>query len=319
MTTPSYISGDFIDAHTDYLELIEELRIGFVQQEIITPPRHHHDFPNSEVGSDTTMLLMPAWQDGTDGGVKIVSVSPENGQLGPPTINGSYIYMDALTGQLKAILEAKKMTSMRTAAASALASLFLSRVDAQSMLMIGTGALSAQLVMAHAAVRPIQQVYVWGRSMEKAQEVCERLSQQNFICQPVADVKSVQGQVDIISTATMSKEPLIKGCDVAPGQHIDLVGSYKPEMREADDDVMSKASIFADVKEMAMIESGDLLIPLRSKVISADDIRADLFDLCRGALGRQDDSEITVFKSVGHALEDLVAARYYYHKFMKSR
>ncbi|MEL6945422.1 MAG: ornithine cyclodeaminase family protein [Bacteroidota bacterium] len=318
MSYPIFIDANFIEENTDFAELVEELRIGFSSTNILTPPRHHHDFPNSKMGIDSTMLLMPAWQDGMDAGVKIVTVSPENHQLDLPSIQGSYLFLNAQTGQLKAIMEAKKLTSKRTAAASALASTYLSNVNTSSMLMIGTGALSSELIKAHAAVRPISSVYVWGRNFEKAKKVCKALQAENFQLQAVESIESIIDKVDLISAATLSKKPLVKGAYLTGGQHIDLVGSYKPDMREADDDSISTANVFADVKEMAMKESGDLCVPLAKGIIKEEDIQGDLFDLCEEKItGRNTPIEITLFKSVGHALEDLVAARYYYKKYLK--
>ena len=317
MIDPVYINGEFIDQYTNYRELIEALRAAFKNHRINVPPRHHHNFSNTELGRDTTILLMPAWQDGIDGGVKVVSVSPENGQLGLPSIHGSYIYMDAKTGAVKAIIEAKKLTSKRTAAASALASELLSSRDSQRMLMIGSGALSAELVVAHATVRPIEHVYIWGRNMNKAKAVCTRLKDRDFDSEAVRDIDSVIRQADIISVATMSRFPLIHGTHLELGQHIDLVGAFKPDMREADDDVIKRACLYCDVMDMAIKESGDLYIPLQEELITLADIKGDLFSLCDSGVGRKSKDEITLFKSVGHALEDLVAARYYYHKFCK--
>lgn len=320
MSSPIFISADFIEENTNFSELVEELRRGFSSKNMLVPPRHHHDFPNSAMGIDTTLLVMPAWQDGIDGGVKIVTVSPENRTVGLPSIQGSYLYMDAQTGVLKAILEAKKLTTKRTAAASALASSYLSKTHCSTMLMIGTGALSSELIKAHAAIRPIQQVYIWGRNFAKAVKVCEALKGENFAVEAVETIVSVIDKVDLISAATLSKQPLIKGVNLQLGQHIDLVGSYKPDMRETDDATLLKAILYADVKEMAMKESGDLCVPLAKGIIQKQDIKGDLFDLCSGRLkGRKNNTDITLFKSVGHALEDLIAARYYYTKYKLGR
>ena len=317
MSNPIFIDANFIEENTDFSELVEELRIGFSSKNILTPPRHHHDFPNSKMGVDSTMLLMPAWQDGRDAGVKIVTVSPGNHQLDLPSIQGSYLFLDAQTGQLKAIMEAKKLTSKRTAAASALASTYLSNEHTASMLMIGTGALSGELIKAHAAVRPLQKVYVWGRNFEKARKVCKALQKEKFELQAVETIESIISEVDLVSAATLSKKPLVKGAYLRAGQHIDLVGSYRPDMREADNATIEAATIFADVKEMATKESGDLCVPLAEGILKKEDIQGDLFDLCNEQIsGRTTPTDITLFKSVGHALEDLVAASYYYKKYL---
>ena len=310
------IGEDFIREQTDYPELIAALRKAFAQQAIETPLRHHHQYPNPEAGVDSTLLLMPSWQAGKELGVKIITVSPENSRLQLPAIQGAYLYFDATTGSLRALIQAKSLTTKRTAAASALASSYLSRPDTASLLMIGTGALAPELIQAHAAVRPIQEVYIWGRSPEKAARLSQQLSTTSLNCTPVKSLEDYLGQVDIISCATLSRTPLVLGEYLRQGQHIDLVGAYLPDSRESDDKCIQKSRIFLDTYEGGLKESGDIVIPLKSGLLQAADIQADLFELASGKkAGRQSVNEITIFKSVGHALEDLAAAGYYYQKF----
>lgn len=311
-----HIDGNFITENTIFSELIIELKRGFSSKNILVPMRHHHDFPNPKMGEDSTMLLMPAWNPNKESGVKIVTVSPENGQFGLPSIQGIYVLIDTLKGSVKGLLEAKSLTVKRTAAASALASSFLSRPESSSLLMIGTGALSINLIKSHARVRPITKVYVWGRSLNKAKKICDNLEDEDFEICPIEEISDKINKVDIISCATLSKTPLILGKNIVKGQHIDLVGAYKKDMREADDELISKSSVFVDTYE-GLIESGDIVIPLENGTLKNEDIKADLFGLC-GKIhnGRVNKDEITVFKSVGHALEDLVAATYYYEKYI---
>ncbi|MEL6561264.1 MAG: ornithine cyclodeaminase family protein [Bacteroidota bacterium] len=313
------ISGDFIEKNTNYQELIAKLKYGFASADVIVPQRHHHDFPNPKTGKDSTMLLMPAWYSGQDAGVKVVSVSPENHQFDLPAVQGSYIYMDAITGTVKAILEAKSLTTKRTAAASALASSFLSLKDAASLLMIGTGALSTNLIKAHAAVRPITEVFVWGRNFEKAKAITRELNGEAFRVSAIETIEEKISEVAIISCATLAYEPLVLGQYLKPGQHIDLVGAYKKDMREADDDTIRKTSVFLDSYAGGLIESGDIVIPIQKGILSKEAIKADLFELCSGKQnGRTSEEEITLFKSVGHALEDLVAAQYYFQNYQNA-
>ncbi|WP_420398865.1 ornithine cyclodeaminase family protein [Flagellimonas sp.] len=313
---PLQISSEFIEEHTNFLELTQALQEGFANNNMLVPERHHHDFPNPETQKDTTLLLMPAWNPGNEAGVKVVTVNPGNDKFDLPSIQGSYLYLDAKTGVLKAIMEAKNLTAKRTAATSALASSFLSRKNTETMLIIGTGALSINLIRAHATVRPIKKVYIWGRSQTKADAVCQELSQEPFEVCSVPSVASCIGDVDLVSCATLSETPLVIGSDLVPGQHIDLVGAYKPNMRESDDETIRRASVFLDTRESGLKESGDIAIPLKNGLLKESDIKADLFDLCAEAVpGRTSENEITLFKSVGHALEDLIAASYYYSKF----
>ncbi|WP_109302558.1 ornithine cyclodeaminase family protein [Aquimarina sp. AU474] len=316
MNIVTQISADFIEEQTVFSELISELKTGFSSKEVIIPMRQHYDFPNPEVNADSTLLLMPAWNPSKNAGVKMVTVSPKNAQFNLPSIQGIYIYFDAVKGTLKAILEAKSLTVKRTAAASALASSFLSKPDASSLLMIGTGALSTNLIKAHSSVRPIKKVYVWGRTFEKARAIASLLKDEDFSVSAIKTIEEKISEVAIVSCATLSKSPLVLGKYLKAGQHIDLVGSYKKDMRETDDEAIIKASVFLDTFQSGLKESGDIVIPLRNGILKEEDIKADLFELCSGKVqGRQSNDEITLFKSVGHALEDLIAANYYYKRY----
>ena len=320
MTTIPFISDDFVAQNCNFPTLIEALRKGFSNSEIEVPMRHHHDFPNPQENIDSTLLLMPAFHPGKDLGVKIVTVSPNNGEHNLPAIQGVYIYLDAQKGNIKAILEAKALTASRTAATSALASSYLSRTDSSTLLMIGTGALASNLVKAHASVRPITKVYVWGRNSEKSKAVCDELKDFPFSCQAVESIENVIHKADIISCATLSKMPLVFGKWLQEGQHLDLVGAYKKDMREADDEAISKSSVFIDTYQGGLKESGDIVIPLQNNIIAKEDIKADLFELCSNTKqGRTSAKEITYFKSVGHALEDLVAASHFYQEFITTK
>jgi ornithine cyclodeaminase len=320
MDNITQIDANFIDTHTDFPELIQELKRHFLDQNIVVPLRHHHDFPNPEVDTDSTLLLMPAWNPSKNAGVKIITVSPKNGQFDLPSIQGTYIYLDATKGTIKAVLEAKELTVKRTAAASALASSYLSRKNSKSLLMIGTGALSTNLIKAHASVRSIDTVYVWGRNYEKAKKIASDLKSEFRSIHAIKTINEKISEVDIISCATLSKTPLVLGNQLRSGQHIDLVGAYKKDMRESDDDTILKASIFLDTFQGGLKESGDIVIPINSGILKREDIKADLIELAAGSSqGRISENEITLFKSVGHALEDLAAANYYCKKFDDER
>lgn len=310
------IDANFINIHTDYRELITKIEKAFKSSETEVPLRHHHDYYNPQEKTNSSLLIMPAWNSGKDLGVKIITVNPNNSKYNLPSIQGVYIYFDASNGIPKALLDAKALTVKRTAATAALASSFLSKKNASSMLMIGTGALSTNLILAHSKIRPIKKVFVWGRNYENAQTICNELNTENFTISPVKKIEDIIGEVDIISCATLSKTPLVLGKLLKKGQHIDLVGAYKNDMREADDDTIKIAAIFLDTYEGGLKESGDIVIPLKNGIINKNDIKADLFELCQQKKkGRTNDDEITVFKSVGYALEDLAAAEIYYEKY----
>lgn len=316
MQTIDYIDSDFIKSNTDFQRLVEVLKEAFGKSETIVPLRHHHDFPNPEQEIDSTMLLMPAWSPGKNAGVKIVTVSPHNSKADIPTIQGTYLYFDAESGSLKAIMEAKTLTNKRTAAASALASSMLSRQDASSLLMIGTGSLAPDLIRAHCSVRPIKEVWLYGRTFSKANSLAKTITEEGINVIAIDNLEEYVSKADIISCATISEQPLFPGKLLREGQHIDLVGSYKKNMREADDDTILRSEIFLDNYEGGMKETGDIVIPLEKGILKKEDIKADLFELCNGSKqGRISDNSITLFKSVGHALEDLAAAEYYYNTF----
>ena len=309
------INQEALEQLLDFPTLISTLDTAF-QSNFTVPMRHHHDYPNPKAGIDSTLLLMPAWEDGQMLGVKIVTVSPNNGSLQLPAIQGIYLLFDVKTGQPLAQLEAKTLTTRRTAATSALASKFLSRPDSDSLLMVGTGALAPNLILAHAAIRPIKKVYIWGRNFEKAQLLAASLQQEIFDCVPVKMIREVLPEVAIISCATLSETPLIKGQYLQPGQHLDLVGSYKPTTREADNDCIKRSSVFVDILDSATKETGDIVIPIQEGILTKAAIRGDLFSLTKvGHTGRKAPNEITLFKSVGHALEDLAAAKLAYQKY----
>ena len=295
-----------------YEQLISALKTGFCKDYKV-PLRQHLDYKNPGEGVDSTLLLMPAWKSSEHLGVKIVTVSPNNGKHELPAVQGTYILFDATTGTPLAFMEAKTLTCRRTAAASALAASYLARPDSETLLMIGTGAMAPELIKAHATIRPIKKVYIWGRNFEKAKKIQTTLKGYALSCEAIVSLSEVIPKADIISCATLSNEPIIPGKLLVKGQHVDLVGSFKPDMREADDEVLKRASIFVDILEGATKESGDLVIPLREEIITMKDIKGDLFSLCRNKIqGRISPNEITCFKSVGYALEDLVAAQLVY-------
>lgn len=303
------INAETVHQALTFPKLVNALQIAFTES-IEVPPRLHFDMENPTASRETTLLMMPAWQAGEVAGIKLVTVAPENSQKNLPSIQGTYILLDVDTGSMKAMMDAPSLTAKRTAAASALASRYLSRENSQTLLVVGTGTLAPQLIAAHASVRPITQVYVWGRDINKAQQVCQQVEHLNVTCTAVDDLKAYVNKADIISCATLSTEPLIFGEWLQEGQHLDMVGAYRPDMREMDDACLTRSKVFVDNLESAVRETGDIAIPLAEKVIEIADINADLFSLCRKSFEfKRNANDITVFKSVGHALEDLAAAK----------
>ncbi|WP_282046373.1 ornithine cyclodeaminase family protein [Roseibium album] len=291
-----------------YPDLIDALAEMF-RSGCTMPTRHHHDFkiPGEP---DGTMLLMPAWVPGGYAGVKVVNVVPGNSERNLPAVHGQYLLSDARTGEMLAMIDGGELTARRTAAASALAARYLARSDARHLLVLGTGRLAPNLIAAHMAIRSIEEVTVWGRSQEKTAQFARDLDGQLPIrIQAASSLRDALGLADIVSAATLSTEPLIKGDLLKPGAHVDLVGAFKPTMRESDDDLIERAEIYVDTRDGCLSEGGDIVQPLKSGLITPGDIKADLYELCRGEHpGRQSDATITMFKSVGAALEDLAGA-----------
>lgn len=285
----------------------------------VMPTRHHHDMevPGE---ADATLLLMPAWVPGEYAGVKVATVVPGNSDRNLPAVSAQYLLSDARTGQMLALVDGGELTARRTAAASALAARYLARADARRLLIVGTGRLAPNLAAAHMAVRSIEEIVIWGRSKEKADALASELA--GRIPAEVRGTSSLAeelGRADIVSAATLSTQPLVLGKALKPGTHVDLVGAFKPSMRESDDDLVRRAQIFVDTRDGCLAEGGDIVQPLQSGVIQAEDVRADLYELCRGTHpGRRDDEEITMFKSVGAALEDLAGAMLAYRNVRKS-
>jgi alanine dehydrogenase len=278
------------------------------------PVRHHHqmEVPNEPAA---TMLLMPAWLPGQYAGVKIVNVMPGNSTRGLPAISAQYLLSDATTGEMLALIDGGELTARRTAAASALAARFLAREDAEHLLIIGTGRLSLNLIEAHRSVRKLKHITVWGRDKAKATAVCHEAKkifsgeQEHLTIDVADDLDDAVSRADIISTCTLSNDPLVKGACLKAGAHVDLVGAFLPTMRESDNAVMARGRIFVDTRAGCLKEAGDIVHVVQNGTIDEGAIQADLFELCRGEQGgRSSADEITVFKSVGAALEDLAGA-----------
>ncbi|GAA2837211.1 ornithine cyclodeaminase [Aminobacter aminovorans] len=309
-----HFSADDIDRALTFPGLVETLRTAF-REGAVQPVRHHHTVERAK-GTDSTLLLMPAWTDfkaadaGPDGhiGVKIVTVSPDNNDIAKPAVVGLYLLLDGITGEPQALMDGPRLTQWRTACASALAASYLAREDASKLLVIGAGAQCRFLARAHAAVRPIKEIRIWNRTPANAETLAASLRGEGFEATSVSDLDAGLAWADIITAGTISTTPLVKGAKLNAGCHVDLVGGFTPGMREADDDAIRKARVYVDTRAGATKEAGDIVQPIAAGVLKADDIVADLHELARDQKpARQSADEITLFKSVGAALEDLAA------------
>jgi alanine dehydrogenase len=302
------IDADEIGRVLNYRQLADALGDAF-RAEIAVPVRHHHTI--ARAGADATLLLMPAWTAACDGfiGCKLVTVFPDNAARDRPSLYGLYVLLSGVTGEPLALLEGRTLTAWRTAAASALAARYLAPAGASHLLMIGAGALARHLVRAHAAARPIRTVTLWNRTRRNAEELATTLADTRLAVTIATDLAPAVAAAEIVCCATLSAVPLLRGAWLKEGTHIDLVGGFTPAMREADDDAIRRARIYVDTRAGALKEAGDIVDPIARGVIAPADVAGDLFDLCGGNVrGRTTGTEITLFKSVGTAIEDLAAA-----------
>jgi alanine dehydrogenase len=265
------------------------------------PLRHRH-----AVG-ETSLLLMPAWRARGHTGVKIVHVAPGNAARGEAAVNAVYLLSDAATGAPRAMLDGGMLTDRRTAATSVLAARHLARPDAARLLLLGSGKVAHALAGAYRAQFPIIDIVIWSRRAENAEALARRLAEHGHPARAV--VRPDLAAADIIACATLATEPLVRGGDLGPGVHLDLVGAYRPDMREADGAALARARLVVDTRAGALAEAGDLLQAIAEGTITEAHVVAELAELCRGEVaGRETPDQVTVFKSVGWAGEDLAAA-----------
>jgi len=255
-------------------------------------------------------LVRAAWQGGTALGVKIASVFPANGSQDLPAIHAAYILFDGVNGVPVRSIDGNALTYLKTAADSALGSRLLARPDCRRLLMVGAGAMAPYLIEAHCTVHPgIETVRIWNRSAGRRDALTATLAKQRHI-ETAHDLAEAVGWADLICCATMTSEPLIRGEWLNPGAHLDLVGAFRRDMREADDEAIRRARLFVDSRKTTIGEIGELAIPIEAGVISKNDVLGDLYDLCADTKGRQSPKDITLFKNGGGGHLDLMTARH---------
>jgi ornithine cyclodeaminase len=306
-----HIDGEEIRSAVDYTGLVEAL--DQMHRENAADIR---DLMLSETSNDnhTNRLLVRAgWQPGFALGVKMATIFPANRVAGLPAIHAGYILFDGTTGYPMASIDGNELTRRKTAADSALGSMRLARQDCRVLLMVGAGAMAPHLIIAHCAVRPsIEEVRVWNRSKEHRDQLIDNLQTEINIT-AVNNLESEVAEADLISCATMSNEQVIHGEWLQPGCHLDLVGAFTADMREADDNVMRRGRLFVDSRKTTIGEIGELVIPMNNGTLVEDDILADHYQLSRCEHpGRRNPDEITVFKNGGGGHLDLMTARHIY-------
>jgi len=303
-----HIDADTTHRLLDYRGLVEGLRDMYQRGVDLTERKVlHQKLPD---GSQNDWLILPAWQFGRHQGIKLVSVFPGNEKKGLASVLGLYVLFDGETGQPILTVDGAALTLRKTVCNSALAVDYCARKDASKLLVVGAGNLAPHVVKAHASVRPIREVRIWNRTAAKAGALAQQLSRPGFAVSAAADLESAVPWADIVSGVTMTKQPLIEGTWLRPGQHLDLIGGFRPDMREADDAAVKRSRLFIDARFSVLDECGDICQPLAAGLIKERDI-TDLFQLARGERpGRQTDDEITFFKSGGGGHEDLATAQY---------
>ena len=303
-----YFDADAIRERLSWPRMLAALD-AMLKDDVAAPLRAHHaiEVPGEPTAS---LLLMPAWRTGQRIGVKLVTVFPGNTRRSERAVGAVYALFDARNGMALALFDGEEITARRTAGASAYAANRLARKDARHLVLVGSGRIARRLADAHRFVRPIDRVSVWSRTPERAAAAAADMKRDGMEASAVVDLERAVREADIVSCATLSTAPIVHGDWLAPGVHLDLVGAFQAGMRETDDAALARANlVVVDQRTAALAEGGDIVQAIRSGALTETRIAADLADLARGAHpGRTRADEVTVFKSVGFALEDLAAA-----------
>lgn len=299
------ITYDDMMGRLSWTEAVEALRAG-------------HLHPKAQVAdmflgpADATLLSRGAFIDGLGYGVKSVTVFEHNPTHSLPTIQGAMFVFEPRHGRLDAIIDGRLVTEVKTAADSVLGARFLARPASAHLLVVGAGTVARSLIKAYPALFPgVERVSIWARRVEQATALAREFDAEPFSVVAVSDLATAAAEADIVTSATMAREPVLRGAWIRPGTHVDLIGAYRTDMREADDALISGGSLFVDSRETTIGHIGELTIPIASGVITADAVLGDLYDLVQGrTIGRSSDSQITLYKNGGGAHLDLMIARY---------
>jgi len=299
MTRTIDIIGGEVEQRLSWQGLSDSLRAG-------------HALPRAEIGDTLlyrggdTLLVRSAWIDGLGLAVKPATVYPGNPAAGRPLINGVVNLFADGSGELEALLDFHLVTKWKTAGDSLLAARLLARPDSRNILIVGAGAVGRSMIEAYASGFAGARFTVWNRSPEAA----ARLAVERPGVSATEDLEAAVHGADIIATCTFSSQPLIRGAWLRPGTHLDLIGAYRPDMREVDDDTLRRARIFVDCRATTVTQVGELSDPITRGVIAESDVQADFYDLPAGLYRRRSDEEITLAKNGGGAHLDLMASRY---------
>jgi ornithine cyclodeaminase len=302
-----FIAKDEVARLTPYGQLIEALARGLLDP-IESPPRSFFN-PNHD---SSAVLIMPAWRPHRLMGTKIVSIWPENNAKGKAAVSAVYIVNSCEDGAPVAVIDGTELTLRRTAATAALGARLLARSNSTRLAVLGTGALSVPMALAHHSVFELSETTIWGRQLDKARAVVDALAKLGVVASASADLPNTLARADVVVAATTATVPFIRSDWVRPGTHLGLIGAFTADMAEAQPRLLPKARLFADSREAVLQKGGEVLQALRAGLIVQTDVRAELAELLasRPAAGRLSDQDITVFKSVGFAALDLIAAEH---------
>lgn len=303
-----FIPKDEVARLTPYGPLVEALAKG-LREPIESPPRSHFN-PNQDASA---VLIMAAWKPKRIMGTKIVSIWPENNARGMSAVSAVYVVTSCLDGTTLAVIDGTELTLRRTAAAAALAARLLARPGSKKLAVLGTGALSAHMAMAHHSVLDLSEITIWGRRLDKAQAVVDELAQAGIAARATTDLQSTLASTDIVAAVTTATTPFIQSKWVKPGTHLGLMGAFTGTMAEAEPQLLSRTRLYADTREGVLQKGGEVLQALRAGLIAQADVRAELAELVASSsptTGRTSELDITVFKSVGFAALDLIAAEH---------
>ena len=303
-----HFSAERIAALLTYAGLADAIGAALTDDAVVAPQRWHL---HSESQGQDALLIMPAWRRQGLGVVKVVTVRADNAVRSQPTVQGISLLFDEVSGTPLATVDATALTRWRTAATSLLAARYLARPASSVMVMVGSGAMANHLLHAYCSEFPLTEILIWSRTPAHAHRLADTIVLPGPLhVAAVTDLQSAIGCADIVSCATMAERPLVCGAWVKSGAHVDLVGAFKPTMRESDDALIERAEIYVDTRAGALTEAGDLVQPMRAGVIAESAILGELADLVRRGPhgGRNSETSVTLFKSVGHSIEDLAAA-----------
>jgi ornithine cyclodeaminase/alanine dehydrogenase-like protein (mu-crystallin family) len=304
------------------IEIMESALASLAKGEVVLPLRPMLKLPDTQ----NVYALMPSYSRALNAiGTKFITVFPGNHGTDLDSHQGAIILIDGERGNLQALIDAASVTAIRTAAVSGVATKLLAREDAETLTILGSGVQARTHFDAMMAVRPFKRVIVWSRNAEHAHSLAKQLGTAGPslrsgrpLVEVIPSAESAVADADVICTVTASREPVLRGAWLKPGAHINAVGASLATARELDTEAVKRARIFVDRRESALNEAGDILIPMKEGAITADAIVAELGEVLTGAAkGRRDDEEITLFKSLGLAIEDLACAQWLYERASK--